>query len=510
MKPKDFLLAAFSGILLVLIFPSANVSILSWVALVPLLVCLRGKSPGNSLLLGFVAGFTGFAGILYWIVKTLVAYGGISVLVSVLLFIILVSYIALYVAIFAWGVSLFSCRFSSVLLRVFLSSCLWVSLEIMRTYALTGFPWALLGYSQWRSLAVIQVAQFTGVYGISFLIVLINAALAEIIATNCDSESSRVGFKVAAGALVVLLGVVIYGSYSLKDGGFDNDANSVNISVIQANISQDKKWDKTKQFSVIETYSRLTKQAALHGAEVTVWPETAVPGYMRYQGGLLRRVKDIARSNRIWLILGSPDFVDEKYYNAAFIISPEGEIRGSYYKMHLVPFGETVPLRKPLSRYFEVLEEMGDFTPGDEFSLLVSDKGVFAAVICFESIFPDLFRRFVKEGAQVMVNVTEDGWYGRTSAPWQHFSVNVFRAVENRVSVVRSANTGISGFIDPWGRVKKSTDIFTEDFLVGKVPIRTPGTFYSKRGDLFSYLCILITLAAIIAAIIKTEGVASS
>ncbi|MFH1238686.1 MAG: apolipoprotein N-acyltransferase, partial [bacterium] len=269
---------------------------------------------------------------------------------------------------------------------------------------------------------------------------------------------------------------------------------------------QGMKWDQARQLEVLDKYAYLSRAAAREGAGIIVWPETAVPGYLRYQMGLLFRVKNVARVNKVWLIIGSPDYQDEKYYNSVFLISPDGEIAGQYSKMHLVLFGEKIPLRKTLAMFFKIFDELGDYTPGEKISLLETPAGKVGAEICFESVFPDLFRRFVKNGADLMVNVTEDGWYGRTSAPGQHFSVNIFRAVENRVSVVRAANTGISGFIDPYGRPRKISAIFTEDFLTDEVVLREKTTFYTRYGDLFSYLCALITILSLLILVIKRKS----
>lgn len=501
MKYKDILLAVFSGILLIFIFPALNFSILSWIALTPLLLSIQNKSLKESFLLGFVTGFIGFSGLLYWLILTLVRYGGISYGISLLIFVLLVSYLALYVACFSLGYRFFSIRFSRSGLRFLYGGCLWVSLELLRTYLLTGFPWVLLGYSQWRALPVIQISEFTGVYGVSFLIVMINIALAYVI----EIKDIKNRIVVLLPPVVIVLLCLAYGIFVVPKLSNVVGKPSRKISVIQANITQDVKWNELNQFDIMDKYDRLTRRASKEGSGIVIWPETAVPGYLRQNSGLFYKVRNTARFNKMWLIVGGPDFVNENYYNTAFLISPQGEISDQYNKMHLVIFGEKIPLRKPLSKFFKILDEMGDYTPGENISLLKTPSGKFGVVICFESIFPDLFRRFVKDGADIMVNITEDGWYGRTSAPWQHFSVNIFRAVENRTPVVRAANTGISGFIGPYGRVRKSSGIFTEDFLTDDVLLREKTTFYTRYGDIFSYLCAVITILFLVWGVLRKK-----
>ncbi len=502
MKYKNILLAVFSGILLIFIFPALNFSILSWIALIPLLLSIKNKSLKESFLLGFLAGLIAFSGLLYWLILTLVRYGGISYGVSLFVFLLLVSYLALYIACFSWAFRFFTIRFPVSGFRFLYGGCLWVSLELLRTYLFTGFPWVLLGYSQWRSLAIIQISELTGVYGVSFLIVMVNVAIAQ--ATEIKDIKKRM--KILLLPVVVILLCLVYGVFVVSKSSNAVGEASIKVSVIQANINQDVKWDELSQFDILDKYEELTRRVSKENSEIIVWPETAVPGYLRHERGLFYRVSNTARLNNVWLIVGGPDFINDNYYNAAFLISPKGEIADQYNKIHLVLFGEKVPLRKPLSKFFKILDEMGDYTPGEGISLLETPSAKFGVVICFESIFPDLFRRFVKSGADVMVNITEDCWYGRTSAPWQHFSVNIFRAVENRTPVIRVANTGISGFIDPYGRVRKSSAIFTEDFLTDDVLLREKTTFYTRYGDIFSYLCVFITVLFVVWTIVKKKN----
>lgn len=503
MKYQNIILAILSGILLIIIFPSLNFSILSWIALVPLLLAIKDKNLKQSFFLGFLAGFIAFLGILYWLGITLVKYGDISITVSWLVLVLLASYLALYVAFFSLLFRWWTAHFPASRWAFLYAACVWVSLELLRTYLLTGFPWALLGYSQWTSVRMIQIAEFTGVYGVSFLIVMVNVAVSQLIGTRWQIKAIKAKLEILILPALILLLCWVYGFLIIPSSSDVIQLPSVRMAVIQANIKQDVKWEQTKQFEILDKYGRLSRVAAKEGAAVVVWPETAVPGYLKYQLGLLFRVKNVARVNKVWLITGGPDFKDENYYNSVFLISPDGEIAGQYNKIHLVLFGEKIPLRKTLSKFFKIFNELGDYTPGDKISLLETPFGRVGAEICFESLFPDLFRRFVKDGAEIMINVTEDGWYGPTSAPGQHFSVNVFRAVENRVSVVRAANTGISGFIDPYGHRRKISDIFTEDFLTHNVVLRQKTTFYTRYGDLFGYLCSLITILSILILVIK-------
>jgi apolipoprotein N-acyltransferase len=380
----------------------------------------------------------------------------------------------------------------------------WTALELARTHVFSGFPWALLGYSQYRFLPLIQIADITAVYGVSFLIVLTNASLAGII-----EDRKRVAPLLAC--LAVLGASAGYGALRLQE---QTEGQPLRVAVVQGNIEQDKKWDQAYQAEVIGTYERLTREAVRSRPDLVIWPETATPFYFggaeRNDPGLTSDLRSFVRTTGTPLLTGSPYYErrpDRTYVlrNSAYLLDRDGSTAAVYHKLHLVPFGEYVPLKNLLFFVEKMVQAIGDFQTGAERTVMElggreGERSVaFSTVICYEIIFPDLVRSFVDRGARVMTTITNDAWFGRTAAPRQHFAMSVFRAVENRVPVARAANTGVSGFIDARGRILAATDIFTEAFLVRDlVPAGGNRTFYTRFGDVFAWLCataILVLLA---------------
>lgn len=502
MKNKPILGAVLSGCLLTLSFPDFNLEILAWVALVPLLLSIYNQDVRRSFWLGMLCGVVHYLGTVYWIAYTLTTYGKLNWGVSIVLLLLLVCYLGLYIGAFA-GILAWCGQLRGTLCFL-LGPFLWVSLEYLRTYLLSGFPWALLGYSQYLSLPVIQFADVTGVYGISFLIVLVNCSIANIVIhfIHRQSEKGRalppISLRIGLAGSCILLLCLIYGWWKISYyANSAKQSETLKVAVVQGNIEQDHKWDPAYQEQTMQIYMELSGQAAKAGSQLIIWPESATPFFFqsneKYQPQLLK----CAESWGSWLLFGSPSyqavFSQTKLYNSAFLLSPEKGLAGIYHKLHLVPFGEYVPLKSILSFAGKLVAQVGDFSSGSEHTILELPQGKLGVVICFEVIFPQVVRRFFDQGAQFLVNITNDAWFGKTSAPLQHFSMLTLRAVENRSYVVRAANTGISGFIDPLGRIKSATSIFVTDYLVDTIRLGSGKTFYAEYGDIFSWLCIIVT-----------------
>jgi apolipoprotein N-acyltransferase len=492
-----------SGILLALSFPNPlsvliprfPFGVLAWVALVPLLVSLEGKSPRESFRLGWLTGFTAFTGMLYWVIIAMNRYGGISFFISAIILVALTLYLSLYVGFFAtllpfirektgWSLSL-------------VAPPLWIAMEYLRSVLLTGFPWENLGYSQYLIISVIQIADVTGVYGVSFLVLLVNALITSGFLQS--RETGRVPLRIAI-FLVLLLGVVItYGSFRVhQEERRISTQRPIRVAVVQGNIDQSLKWEPAYQAETVEIYSTLTHEVAARRPDLVIWPETALPFFFPIDQPLSSIVRKIPFEDSIYLLTGSPFYQEDEnrvqYLNSAYLLSPEGEIVGRYDKIHLVPFGEYIPLSRFLPFIQPIAESIGDFVSGNEtegpvvFSI---PEGRFGVLICYEIIFPGLNRRFVRGGADFLVTITNDAWFGRASAPFQHFSMATFRAVENRVFVARAANTGISGIIDSTGNILLQSEIFSRQALTGEVFMRNSETVYTRYGDVFAYACLL-------------------
>ena len=508
MRWKNISLTLLSGVLLILIFPKFNLSFLAWVALIPLFLALEGRSLRESFNLGFLAGLVSFMGILYWIVPTIVSSGE-SKLLGFVSLLFLSSYLAIYYGLFCLVFRYTSQKIIHYTLMLFFAPALWVSLELLRAYLFSGFPWALLGYSQWKFTPLIQISEFTGVYGVSFLIVMVNGTLAQAGRSLGFSGGegrlskatvSRSALPLGLTALVFMsclaYGVITLSRKSFAEGrSFPEERSMTKVALLQGNIDQYMKWDKKYERLIKDTYGELVDKASRENPQLIVWPETALPGYLKRERQLQEWVEKVVVQTNAYHIIGSPEYREGSYYNAAFLISPKGEILGEYDKIHLVPFGEMVPFRPILSRFIGALNELGDFSPSRERKLLETPFGKFAVLICWEGIFPHLVRKFVKDGAHYLVNITNDAWFLKTAAPFQHFIVSVFRAVENRVSIVRVANTGVSGFIDQYGRITKKTEIFKKDYLNSSVSRRIHQTFYTNYGDIFAYLCLTLSIS---------------
>jgi apolipoprotein N-acyltransferase len=495
MTSRSTALAALSGILLAAAFPTINLHLLAWIALLPLFFALKGQSVKNGFWLGGITGVVYFAGTVHWVTNSVHFYGGIPIVPASLITLLLCAYLALYPALF--GAAAVHLRNNHGKLFFVAAPAIWTALELARTYVFSGFPWSLLGYSQYLALPVIQIADITGVYGVSFLIVLVNAAASE-------TWLEKKNYPVLIIALVVMALVLGYGFVKLRA---PEGSDRITISVVQGNIEQDKKWDPAYQAETFGVYTRLTREALKDQPDLVLWPETATPFYFNadspVDSAMTRDLVSFVKQNKVPLLFGSPTYErksNREIYgrNSAFLLSGEGQINGVYHKIHLVPFGEYVPLKSVLFFVEKMVQAIGDFQAGTAYTVMAipheQSKTLVSTVICYEIIFPDLVRRFVDQGASVITTVTNDAWFGRTAAPFQHFSMAVFRAVENRVPVARAANTGISGFIDTKGNILATSGIFTEARLTHTLTPGSDKSFYTRYGDLFSYACVIISL----------------
>jgi apolipoprotein N-acyltransferase len=498
---REYLLALLSGVLLALSFPKADFSVLAWFAFVPLLLAIAKKRPQAAFRLGFVCGLTAYGGILYWLNIVMTLYGNLPWLASFCLFLILAGYMAIYVGLTAMLVRKGEISGISTLLSF---PFLWVGFEFLRSFLLTGFPWAILGYSQYRILPLIQIADITGVYGLSFLIVLANVVLLRIIKGAVMKGPSIYPAKSAALLVALLLLTLGYGFMRLNSV---EKGAPLKVALIQGNIPQDVKWDPAFQESTIAVYERLTRKACAGGVGLVVWPESAVPFYFQDDLKYASRIKRVAADVKSFLVTGSPAYDNEggsiKYRNSAYLLSPSGEVLGRSDKVHLVPFGEYVPLSRLLPFVHKLVVGIGDFSPGAGTFPLSIDKGNLGVLVCFEGIFPELSRGYVRAGSRLLVNITNDAWYGRSSAPYQHLSMTVFRAVENRVPLVRAANTGITAIIDSRGHIRGMTQLFNETYLVGEVRMGEGDTVYTRYGDVFAWVSLALSAIFIVLAFRK-------
>ncbi len=475
--------AALSGLLLFLSFPKFGFHLTAWIALAPLFYALnRAGGIKDALKLTFAAGMIFNVGIVYWMGIVVVKYGYLPVYMGVLAVAAISAALAGYLSLFGAGVYWLK---RAGVPEFVAAPPLWVVVEFAKSNLFTGFPWENLGYSQIGNLGLVQTADLFGVYGISFLIVLVNALLYR--AVECAPEWKKAAAPVAVSAALICA-AMLYGHWRLESvGAAVTSTPRIKTTIVQGNIDQSIKWNEKFERESLNTFLRLSAGGPAPEPGLVIWPETTTPFFFQDIDDKHRDIVSVARGRNDYLILGSPSYETKSgrtsYMNSAFAVSNSGVILGRYDKMHLVPFGEYMPFRSILPFLGQLLPGMSDFNTGSGFHpLQIGDKKV-GVLICYESIFPEISREYKKAGAQLLVNITNDAWFGRSSAPYQHLGMLVFRAVENRMYIARSANTGISAVIDPCGRVAASTNLFEPAKLEGSVGFVNIKTFYSEFGN---------------------------
>ena len=488
--------AALSGLLLALAFPChpdnpaafAYGPAWAWVALAPLLLLLAGRPlpPGEAFRLGWAAGFVFYLASLYWVAHT--RGGGPAVVGGTGLMAV---YLALFTGLFAAAQRSLCVRFGA--LGLLAAPVLWTAMEYLQSVGELGFPWLLLGHSQAPWPAVVQYAEHTGVFGVSFAAALANALLALGLSAEGRERARVLAAAAAVPALAALHGLLVLGS---APGG------GPRVAVVQNNIGLEK-WRPgglEASFASLDSLSRRAEDPGL-----VVWPETALPCNLDRRADCRGRVRDLAGDLGAPILTGAPgtDAATGEPLNAAFLFTPGREEVPSYAKMHLVPFGERTPLRDslPLVRRIDWSALTGDLAPaefarGRRRTLFAAgpDSSRFAVLICFESVFPDFVRRSVREGADFLVNITNDSWFGPTAGPYQHAELAVLRAVENRVAIARCATSGVSLFVDRYGRTRERTRLGAVDVRTAEVGLRGPPTLYTRFGDWFAAANLVIAV----------------
>lgn len=487
-RGRRIVYALASGLLLAASFPNLDVTPLAWVGLVPLLLATHGRSVRSAFALGWLTGMTFFLGTCYWIVHTIDHYTPLPIAVSVVLLLAMSAVLACYHGAFAAGLRFFERR---GLPALWLAPALWVTLEWMRGWFFIGFPWAALGYSQWRFTNLVQIVEVTGVYGVSAVLVLFNVVVAGVLRER-GRGVLRVGPPLAV--LTLLVGVLpAIGAWRAGQLAAMPPAGRLTVGIAQGNIEQDQKWDPAFQGATMARYAELTRDAARQKPDLIVWPETAAPFFFQEPTVLRQDLLALVREVRTPLLFGSPAFrVDAgrvEQLNRAFLLGPDGSEQGTYDKMQLVPFGEYVPFRRILFFVEQMVTAVGQIGAGFHPTVFTLPQARFGTLICYEGVFPELTRRFVADGAQVLLNITNDAWFGRTSAPWQHLVQESFRAIENRTPMVRAANTGISAIIDADGRIRWQSPLYETVWHVDEVTWPGVRTFYTSYGNVFVWLC---------------------
>lgn len=484
---SSLIASAFSGLLLAAAFPRPDIYPLAWVGLIPLLIVMRRRPFAT----GFTAGVFFFSAVLYWLNIVMTTYGGLQTVFSLLAYLFLVIYLAAYIGAVTW----LACRLKDALNLPYLLTFpfLWVAFEYLRGTLLTGFPWALLGYSQHNFSTAIQSADVTGVYGVSFLLVSVNCTIAWMVA----EPKNRLAW-LGLGIVLLMTGTHLgYGVWKSSQPVEERE-DKLRVALIQGDIDQAQKWAPENRQTTIDRYKTLSGQALQQPSDLLIWPEAATPFFVQDESDLAQQVYNLPEELDVSLLFGSPAYrqLDDghyEYFNSAFLLSEKGRTLGRSDKVHLVPFGEYVPLGRLLSFIDKLVVGVGDFSPGQIRPLALGNDNI-GVLICYEAIFPQLARDYVREGSSLLVNLTNDAWFGRSSAPYQHLAMVKFRAIENRIWLARAANTGISAFISPAGRVVSESPVFQPFVLSGVVGWGAEKTFYTRYGDVFAYVCLGLSL----------------
>jgi apolipoprotein N-acyltransferase len=498
-----FVLAAVSGILASLSLPPWNLGWLAFIALVPFLWVVGRERPVPAAVLGFVHGLAFYLVTIWWVVTTMTTYGRMSWALAGLALILLAAILAGYTALFAGLVAAWRPRNRLAGMGPILIALLWAGLEVWRGQLFSGFPWMLLGYSQYQQPTLRLAAAVTSVTGLSALVVLVNATLTSTIEWLAHERGRQGAARSAAIAGMILAGVLAaavgYGQWFWRDPAA---GRSMRVALLQGNIDQSLKWDRAYQAETLDIYERLVRRAAVDRPALIVWPETAAPFFLRREPELAARVAHLAVESGAFLLVGAPDLAEDgQLHNSAFLVAPDGQLAGRYDKRHLVPFGEYVPLRWLLFFVDKLAEGIGDFGPGGMATVLSAGGGRFGVMICYEAIFPGEVREFAIRGAQLLVNITNDAWFGRSGAAAQHLAMAAMRAVETGSYLLRAANTGISAVVDPSGAIRPQTPLFTEAVVTATIRLRTEDTPYLRYGDLLGRLGGLLACAGVLGAL---------
>ena len=469
-----------SAVLLILAYPQIEWWGLAWIGMVPVLLAINGKSYKSAFGWGFLTGFLFFFGTLGWFVY--VTYPGA---------ILLIAYISLYFAVFALAFRFFQPL--PIVLRSLVLSSVWTVLELIRAHLFSGFGWVMLGHSQYKNTLLIQCADITGVYGVSFLVMLVNVLVFETIK---NAKQIR-HLQIIVGVLISL--VLGYGFWKVSNVPA---WPTVAVGVVQPNIAQDQKWNPQMQPAVVQKTIFLSHAFKTYAPDLIVWPETSLPGIVSDVPYLVAAIKMAVHNIHTPVLMGAITDDQGQYFNSAYLISSDGQMGARYDKIHLVPFGEFIPLR-PLLGWINHFVALEDFTSGKQYTIFKASNQPFGVLICFEDTLGYLRRNLANAGAGFFVNMTNDAWFMDTKAPFIHLQAAAFGCVENMRSLVRSANTGFSGFIDPFGRVIASVQdehhkkTFVSGTAFARIPVVMTKTFYTKYGDVFTGLCFLTILWAL-------------
>lgn len=512
---SQILLAVSSGVLVCISFPTVlfgyklpELGILGWIALVPLFLAIRDAAPRRAFVLTLVSSLIWYGGSLYWVYRAMHTYGKLSATISTLVTVLLVVVVALYISIAPMLARFVAKRFRGEM--IVLLPITWVAVEFLRNYMpANGFPWSNIAMSQYKILPAIQMVDLVGVYGLIFVMVWVNQYVAELICKL--RKEAIVNFAQKTAVTVVLMVVVLtYGFIRLHTvpASFRGQP-SLSIAMIQGNIDQGEKWEASKAKENLDVYRSGVAKLRNVPLDLIVWPEASYPSYFSTTMASIKPhvlgLTDMEMTSQPYTLMGAvSEEPSGNYHNSAFLFDAHGRIEGQYHKAHLVPFGEYIPWKKLFFFAKKLTQPVGNFIAGTSYEPLEFDGTKMGILICYEDIFPQIARKTTARGAQFLANLTNDAWYGVSSAAYQHLALSIFRAVENRRFLIRSTNSGVSAVVDPWGRTMMESKIFERSLMVGTIAPLTELTPYTRLGDWLAWGSIAYSAIVLSMAIIAT------
>jgi apolipoprotein N-acyltransferase len=500
-------LAVVSGLALAAAFPKIDLNLFAWVAFVPLFYAIERQSLRRVFGYAWMQGFVCFIGSLYWVVIALHDFASVPSVLAVLPMLLLAAIMGAYSAAAIWSSEFIARRLG--IANLLTIPIAWTALEWVRTYFPIGFPWNLLGYAAYRNIELIQFAEFTGVYGVSALIMFFNVVAYAVIFQVYSRRVQMAGLGSLTAAMAL---AVIFGAWRVHQLSMAAPQGSLKVAMVQGDIPQSLKWDPKFLETSFEVYRAQSEAAAQRGADLIVWPEAAAtflfqpndryPAQLADDAAYRQRLLELAARTGEPILFGAPALGVEDnrvgFYNRAYLVSGNGKVEGWYDKIQLVPFGEYVPLRKLLGGLVNrVVVGFGDMFAGREQTLFEVHGAKLAVLICYESVFPNLTRTAVERGANILMNITNDAWYGKSSAPYQLLAMAAMRSIETKAPMVRVANTGISAVIQSDGTITARTSLFERGTETEHVYWRPERTVYTQVGDIFAETCFAVTLIAL-------------
>jgi len=488
-KFKYLFFSVLSGILLSLSFQKFNIFILAWVSLIPLIHCIIKNDIKNSIILGFITGFVCDVIYLYWMFPFLLLNTN-KIFDSFVVAMLTWLYFSLYFLVWAAALNYSKNFFNSKILISVFASFVWIILEYAKTYLFTGLPWNFISYSQALCTPIIQIVDIAGVYGLSFVIILINMLL------YFWWAGKRLKYLIYS--VLIVLSLLFYGSMKMSEFDSDYGIKKITAGIVQPNVDQYKKWDDSFRTEIVNSLYENAKYFTNKNVDIIVYPETVLPGFLQKDVLIKELIKKICPFAKVSLVGGMSIKFSAIKYNSVFVISREGIIIDKYNKKHLIIFGEYIPFEFVLSKLLTNLNTTGSIKKEEKIEVVSFQDYIFGINICSENYYPYLSRRLVLKGANILTNHTNDAWFGQMATPYQHFIINIFRAVENRKNVIVSANTGISGVIDSGGRIITKTKVGENINFVAAVYTNNYITIYDKIGDMFVYMCMFLSVICLL------------